>query len=404
MRVGQPHVLPRPAGVGRLPDAVAVRHVAADRLLAAADVDHVRIPGANGNRADRAAEEAIGDVPPRAAAVLGLPYTAAGRAHVVGLTVGGNPGDRSAASAAVRADLAPFERGERSRRCVRLRVRSGGDEEQQDTRAQRHRQRPFDSDRVRASYTLVYFGTVVTDHRARRKRGDCTGGRNAQRDEAPTSRDVRHGALRVGGGGRPRSTEVALGGLVHVWSVRRIGSARCELHALFRGCPRRVAPVSGRCGQIRLRGLDLERLAEQQHDVFFLQDEGRIRVADQRTMTFDRENARPGSVSEVECAQALPERRRACMERALADVGCRRERAQCGGDSTRRGRRRCRAACCSPARGSRSVPWRRGVRGRRTTSSPRSRVRVTSRTLRARLRLRRGRAIRSPRRRNASGR
>src|SRR5262249_1316746 len=41
--VGQADVLPGLAGVERLPHTVAVRDVAADRLLAAADVEHVGI-------------------------------------------------------------------------------------------------------------------------------------------------------------------------------------------------------------------------------------------------------------------------------------------------------------------------------------------------------------------------
>ena len=53
-------------GVGRLPHAVAVRDVAADRLLAAADIDHVRVRLGDGDGADRAAEEAVRDVLPGA--------------------------------------------------------------------------------------------------------------------------------------------------------------------------------------------------------------------------------------------------------------------------------------------------------------------------------------------------
>src|SRR5437763_847952 len=42
-RVAEANVLPRLAGVGGLPHTRAVRHVAADGLLPAADVDHVRV-------------------------------------------------------------------------------------------------------------------------------------------------------------------------------------------------------------------------------------------------------------------------------------------------------------------------------------------------------------------------
>jgi hypothetical protein len=69
-------VLPRPAGVGRFPDAVAVRDVAADGLLAAPDVDDVRVGLADGDGADRAAEEAVGDVLPRGPAVGRAPDAA----------------------------------------------------------------------------------------------------------------------------------------------------------------------------------------------------------------------------------------------------------------------------------------------------------------------------------------
>src|SRR5205085_4550475 len=46
-------VLPRAAAVGGLVDAVAARDIAADRRLAHADIDHVRVRLGDGDRADR---------------------------------------------------------------------------------------------------------------------------------------------------------------------------------------------------------------------------------------------------------------------------------------------------------------------------------------------------------------
>ena len=83
----RPDELPGLAGVGRLPDAVAVRDVAAHRHLAAAGVDDVGVPVGDRDGADRAAEEAVRDVLPGAAAVGRLPHAAAGAAEVVGVAV-----------------------------------------------------------------------------------------------------------------------------------------------------------------------------------------------------------------------------------------------------------------------------------------------------------------------------
>src|SRR5262249_60007322 len=102
----QAHVLPGLAGVGGLPDAGAVRDVAADGLLAAADVDDVRVRLADGDGADGAAEEAVGDVLPGGAAVAGAPDAAAGGAEVEQQRLAGHAGDGRRAAAAERADQA----------------------------------------------------------------------------------------------------------------------------------------------------------------------------------------------------------------------------------------------------------------------------------------------------------
>ena len=78
----EPNVRPGLTRVGGFPHAVAVRHVAADGFFAGADVDHVRVGVADGDGADRAAEEAVGNVLPGGAAVGRAPDAAAGRAEV----------------------------------------------------------------------------------------------------------------------------------------------------------------------------------------------------------------------------------------------------------------------------------------------------------------------------------
>ena len=109
--VGQADVRPGLAGVGRLVDPVARRQVAAQARLAHADVDDVRIRLRDGDRADRSGpEEAVRDVAPGHAGVVGLPDAAAGRAHVVDERLAGDAGDRRHAAAAIRADAAPAQR------------------------------------------------------------------------------------------------------------------------------------------------------------------------------------------------------------------------------------------------------------------------------------------------------
>src|SRR5204863_9517387 len=82
-RVGQADLFPALSGVGRLPQAVAVRDVAADGLFTATDVDDRRVARRYAYRADRAAEKPVGHVSPRLAGIGGLPDAAATRAEVV---------------------------------------------------------------------------------------------------------------------------------------------------------------------------------------------------------------------------------------------------------------------------------------------------------------------------------
>ena len=79
-----PDVRPGLAGVGRLVDAVARGHVAADVGLARADVDDVRVGRRHGDRADRRDRLVVEDRLPGEAAVARLPDAARGRGGVVG--------------------------------------------------------------------------------------------------------------------------------------------------------------------------------------------------------------------------------------------------------------------------------------------------------------------------------
>src|SRR5213592_628146 len=83
LRLGEPERGPRLAAVGRLPDAVAVGHVAADRELAGADVHDVGIRLGDPDRPDGAAEVLVGHGQPGVAAVGALEDTAARGAEPV---------------------------------------------------------------------------------------------------------------------------------------------------------------------------------------------------------------------------------------------------------------------------------------------------------------------------------
>src|SRR6185503_18422607 len=96
------------------PHAVAAAHVAAPRLLAAADVDDVGIARRHGHGADRAAELAVADVLPGLARVLRLPHAAARAAEVVDVAIARDAADRPHAPAAERTDETPLERLEQN--------------------------------------------------------------------------------------------------------------------------------------------------------------------------------------------------------------------------------------------------------------------------------------------------
>ena len=118
-RVAESHERPRLSAVGRLPHAVAVRDVAANRILAAADVDDVGRRRRDFDRADRPAEIFVGDRRPGLAGVDRLEDAAAGRAHPEFILARGVAGDGDRAAAAIRADLAPSQTGERRRVALR---------------------------------------------------------------------------------------------------------------------------------------------------------------------------------------------------------------------------------------------------------------------------------------------
>ena len=106
----QPDIRPGPALVAALVDAVAVGDVDADRRLAGAGVDHIRIGGRDRDRADgRGGEEAVGDVAPIGAGVDGFPDAAGASAEVERVPVGVAPGYRYDAPAAEWADTAPLQ-------------------------------------------------------------------------------------------------------------------------------------------------------------------------------------------------------------------------------------------------------------------------------------------------------
>src|SRR5207302_1747981 len=131
LRLGETERGPCLAAVGRLPDAVAVGHVAADRELAGADVHDVGIGLGDTDCADSTAEILVGHGLPGVAAVGALEDAAARGAEPVLIGARRRARDGDAAAAAEDADLAPAEpgadgrviglgrRGRRSRRATR---------------------------------------------------------------------------------------------------------------------------------------------------------------------------------------------------------------------------------------------------------------------------------------------
>src|SRR5690349_17054336 len=86
-----------------------MRHHAAHRVFAHADVHDVRIAFGDRDRADRTGlEKTVGDVAPTDPHVFGLPQTAAGRAHVISLRVANDAGPGIRTPATKRTNRAPL--------------------------------------------------------------------------------------------------------------------------------------------------------------------------------------------------------------------------------------------------------------------------------------------------------
>ena len=103
-RIFQADVLPGFSGVQRLPDAVALRNVAANAGFAGAHIDDVRIGHRDRDTADRGRSIFVKDRRPGVCAVDGFPYAAAGRSEVVGGGVAGNSRGGQRAASAERAN------------------------------------------------------------------------------------------------------------------------------------------------------------------------------------------------------------------------------------------------------------------------------------------------------------
>src|SRR5450756_1922714 len=89
-----------------------MRHVAANRILAGADINDVGIRLAHADRADRAAEILVGDRCPGDSAVGRLEDSAPRRSEVVLIGTLARSGYRDRSSSPKRADLAPAQGGE----------------------------------------------------------------------------------------------------------------------------------------------------------------------------------------------------------------------------------------------------------------------------------------------------
>src|SRR5690242_5629701 len=109
--LSQPDRRPCLAGVSRFENSVAVRNVAANRILAGTHVNNVRIRFADPNRSDGTAEVFVGNGRPGDTGVGCLEHTAAGRAEVVLVRALRRASNGDRAAAAERADLPPLERG-----------------------------------------------------------------------------------------------------------------------------------------------------------------------------------------------------------------------------------------------------------------------------------------------------
>ena len=116
-RGGEADVGPGAPLIGALVHAVAIRRrLASDRMLSHAHVDHVLVAGRHRDRAHRPRlEEAVGDIAPAVAGVVGAPQAAAGIAGHVRERLRRQSHRRHRSAAAERADVAPRQRRERGR-------------------------------------------------------------------------------------------------------------------------------------------------------------------------------------------------------------------------------------------------------------------------------------------------
>ncbi len=146
VRVAEPGVLPRPAGIGRPVDAVTGDERAADVALARPHVDHVRVGRCHGHGADavaRAGQRAIGDVLPLQAVIGALPDAAVDAAHVEQVRVAGHAGDGDDAASDVGTDTAPLQRAHRRRGRRRIGRQRGRPRQRRPERHGRHEGNQF---------------------------------------------------------------------------------------------------------------------------------------------------------------------------------------------------------------------------------------------------------------------
>ena len=115
LRVAQTEVRPRPAGVGRLVDAVAGREVGTMEAFPAADVDDVGVGRRDGDGADRPGRLVVEDRLPDAAGVGRLPDAAVHCRHIEGVRMAAMSRRRPRPARAVWTDVAPPHLGEESR-------------------------------------------------------------------------------------------------------------------------------------------------------------------------------------------------------------------------------------------------------------------------------------------------
>ncbi len=109
LRVRQAGGLPAAPAVGRAERPDPLRDVGAHVGLAGADVNRPCVARRDGDGADRAVGDGIGDRRPGAAGVLRLPHAAVDRAHQEMRRLVGDAGDGEHAPAAIGADRAPVQ-------------------------------------------------------------------------------------------------------------------------------------------------------------------------------------------------------------------------------------------------------------------------------------------------------